>query len=147
LVAVNKMDLVDFAVRRVFQAHRGNDYLASSPLKLTVQDHDLHPDLGVDGGQHRQQERADALVSRADAAAPSRACQCRRRAQPGRLPLSRADGHSPPSGFPRLCRHRGLGHHCAGRRDQRAAVGQAEHRVKSIVTYDGELAKRRPATL
>ena len=50
----------------------------------------------------------------------------------------------PNPGVPRLCRPDGLGRPQAGRSGHGAAVGPDSSRVKSIATYDGEVARAFP---
>ena len=71
VVAVNKMDLVDYDEERLRRDRRATS--APSRAQLDVADVDVHPDLArCDGDNVVDRSRADALVRRADAARPPR---------------------------------------------------------------------------
>ena len=136
VVAVNKMDLVGYS-EEVFERIK-DDY---TELRRAARDGRpaLHPDVGAEGRQRRRAQHAHAVVPGRDAAAPARDGAHRLRPQPDRPALPGAVRHPAEPRLPRLLRHGRL------RRDPRRATrsmvlpsGQRS-RVKSIVTYDGEL--------
>ena len=61
VLAVNKMDLVDYDQARLDRIHKE---FSSFATKLSIPDLDRHPDLGAQGRQRGQPLRAHALVRR-----------------------------------------------------------------------------------
>ena len=138
LVAVNKMDLVDYR-EDVFE-HIAAEYTAFAS-KLSVPDLTFIPISALLGDNVVHQQRQHALVRRPDAAASPGARQRRRQPQPGGLPLPGADGDpaqlttsaaSPARSPPAPSR--------PARKWWCLPSGRTT-RVRSIVTFDGELAE------
>ena len=124
VVAVNKMDLVDFSPER-FAADRGRPAGALDPARAARRAGD--PDVRPARRQRRRAQRRDALVRRSDAARAPRDDRDLGRPQPRGPPLPGAVGDPPDVGrAPRLpgLRRRGRRRHLARRRrGRRAAVG------------------------
>ena len=89
VVAVNKMDLVDFSAERFAEIEADLQELAD---RLGLHDPTRDPDVGAPRRQRRRSHRRDALVRRPDAARASRDDRDRRRPQPLRPPLPGAVG-------------------------------------------------------
>ena len=125
VLAVNKMDLVDFAEER-FREIEGE--YAAVAQQIELPDVQLHPGLGAGGRQRRRGERQHALVRRPDAARLPRERRGRPRAHGGRaVPHAGAAREPAELGLPRLRRHDRRRRRAAGRRDPRAPARHAQH--------------------
>ncbi len=101
VVAINKMDLVDYSheIYSAIEAEYRDFASADRPRR-----HHVHPAVGAEGRQHRRAERAHALVPRPDADGLPRDRAGRRRPGRAALPDAGAVGQSPEPRLPRLLR-------------------------------------------
>ena len=123
VVAINKMDLVDYA-EDVFERIK-RDYTGFA-AKLGHPRRPLHPHLGPQRRQRGGQERGHALVPGPAAPELPRDRAHRLRPQPGRPALPGAVRPPPQPRLPRLRRHHRLRRAPQGRRGHGPAVGPEE---------------------
>jgi bifunctional enzyme CysN/CysC len=123
VVAVNKMDLVDFS-QEVFEKIRSDYQEFAARLDLP----DLHfiPISALRGDN--VVALSPQMVSGAGVDALAGERLHRLRSEPGRLPFSRAIRESPQFGFSRIQRNGGFGDRAGRRRDHGTAFAQDESR-------------------
>ena len=92
VIAVNKMDLVDWSEERFIEIR---DQFEEFLPRLDVKDVQVHPPERAQRRQRRRALHAHALVSRPHAAGPPGKRPHRQRLEPQRLPPARAMGQSP----------------------------------------------------
>ena len=101
VVAINKMDLMDYSARG-FLGHRGG--IPRLRAAHRARRHHVHPAVGVEGRQHRRAQRAHAVVSRPDAPRLLGDGAGRRRPRGGEFPHAGAVGEPPQPRLPRVLR-------------------------------------------
>ena len=128
IVAVNKMDLVDFRrerlrrdPQRIHRVHRQSRHRRSA----------VHSDLGVARRQRRRKVRRDAVVPGQHPDAPVGERADRLGPQLRRLPFRGATREPARFDVPRLQRHGAERHRSARRSDRRAAVRQNRRRSRA----------------
>ncbi len=140
VVAINKMDLVDYSQERYEELVA--EFAGFADEAQRRQEHLLHPDVGAQRRQRRGALAADELVRRSGAARPARAGRGRLRPpqrEAGALPRAVGD---PPAR--RGEDYRGYSGQLASgalRRGEEIMVlpGGERTRIAAIDTYDGEL--------
>ncbi len=134
LVAVNKMDLVDYDQSVYDEIVAEYTDFAS---KLAVQDMTFIPISALMGDNvvHKS-EKMPWYDGPTLAPSPGKR-QHRRQPQSGRFPFPGADGAASQPGFPRLCRSNRVGQHQPGEEIVVLPSGKSS-RIQSVVTFDGE---------
>ncbi len=121
VLAVNKMDLVDFSEDRFTElAAEYRDFAA----QLGIPHVDLHPCLRAFGRQHRvARARQCPGIAARRCLRTWKASTCREETAGRTIPHAGAVGQPPQRRFSRICRHDRQRIGCAGRPRRRSAVG------------------------
>ncbi len=127
VVAINKMDLNGFD-EGVFESDQGRLPEVRRRYRLQAEHHGVRADVGAQGRQRGEQERAFAVVHRPVADGDPRDRRDRQRPQLHRPAFPGAVRQPSEPELPRFRRHPGQRHRPQGRRSRGAAVGQEQPR-------------------